>query len=99
MTSDRKKPGVALWVAVMVAVLLIGYPLSFGPACWINCRLQPSGEFVSALYRPLIGEMEDHRPRLTATPLRWWCTLGLPDTKVAVLTVRGIRFMSTQDVR
>jgi hypothetical protein len=29
--TDRKKPGVAFWVTV---VALVGYPLSFGPACW-----------------------------------------------------------------
>ena len=30
MTSDRKKPGVAFWTTVVVVVLLVGYPLSFG---------------------------------------------------------------------
>ena len=33
MTS-RKKPGVAFWATVIVLVALVGYPLSFGPACW-----------------------------------------------------------------
>jgi hypothetical protein len=36
MTS-RKKPGVAFWATVVVA-LVLAYPLSFGPACWITTR-------------------------------------------------------------
>jgi len=35
--SDRKKPGVAVWATVVVACQLL-YPISFGPACWINSR-------------------------------------------------------------
>src|SRR5262245_14028997 len=34
MTSDRKKPGVAFWVTVVVVALPLVYVLSFGPACW-----------------------------------------------------------------
>jgi hypothetical protein len=33
MTS-RKKPGVAFWATVVVVVVLVAYPLSFGPVCW-----------------------------------------------------------------
>ena len=32
--TDRKKPGVAFWATVMMVVVLVAYPLSFGPACW-----------------------------------------------------------------
>jgi hypothetical protein len=37
--TDRKKPGVAFWAAVVVTVALVGYPLSIGPAYWIQTRL------------------------------------------------------------
>ena len=30
--TDRKKPGVAFWATVVVVVVLVAYPLSFGPA-------------------------------------------------------------------
>ena len=36
MTSNRKKPGVAGWVTVAVVAVLVGYPLSFEPACWLS---------------------------------------------------------------
>jgi len=32
MTSDRNKPGVLFWATVVVVVVLVAYPLSFGPA-------------------------------------------------------------------
>src|SRR5258708_31491364 len=31
----------AKWMAVALAVVLVGYPLSFGPACWISDHWQP----------------------------------------------------------
>jgi hypothetical protein len=37
MTSDRKKPGVTFWATVLVAVVLVGYPLSIAPMLWL-CR-------------------------------------------------------------
>ncbi len=38
MTPSRKKLGVAFWATVAVVVVLLVYPLSFGPACWISSR-------------------------------------------------------------
>jgi hypothetical protein len=32
--TDRKTPSVTFWASVVVVAVLIGYPLSFGPACW-----------------------------------------------------------------
>ena len=52
MTS-RKKPGVAFWATVVVVAALVAYPLSFGPACWISSRVQPSGEVVTMAYGPI----------------------------------------------
>jgi hypothetical protein len=34
MTTDHKKPGLAFWATVVVVVVLVAYPLSFGPVCW-----------------------------------------------------------------
>ena len=38
MSEPKKKPGVAFRATVVVVVVLMGYPLSFGPACWISSR-------------------------------------------------------------
>lgn len=34
MSEEPKKPTAGFWITVALVVLLVGYPLSFGPACW-----------------------------------------------------------------
>src|SRR5262245_57866410 len=85
--SDRKKPGMAFWVTVVVAVALVVYPLSFGPACWVA---QPSEQkFTSILawnftYEPVANPprvyfplcwLVVHGPRPIALPLRRYAFL------------------------
>src|SRR5262245_1641677 len=55
MTSDRKKPGIAFWATVLVVVALVGYPLSFGPACWLVDSGSVSRDLAETLYLPLIA--------------------------------------------
>jgi hypothetical protein len=55
MTSDRKKPGVAFWTSVVVAVVLLAYPISFGPACWMADREMVAVSLVRDLYDPLVA--------------------------------------------
>jgi len=59
MSTDRKKPGVAFW-ATVVAVVVVLYVTSTGPAFWIASRADSatdSTEFVNAfhvVYAPLV---------------------------------------------
>lgn len=39
--NHRKKPGVAFWGTAVLVVLLVGYPLSAGPAYWIDRWVAP----------------------------------------------------------
>ena len=55
MTESRTKPGVAFWATVVVVVLLVGYPLSFGPVCGFADQ----------------GVLEHHRARRLYGPLLW----------------------------
>jgi len=79
MTSDRKKPGVAFWATVGLVVVLVGYPLSMGPAQfwlvpkshnvnWINSTIH-------TVYAPLWW-MFDNSPdsirAATGSYLDWW---------------------------
>ena len=50
--TDRKKPGAAFWATVVVVVVLI-YPLSFGPACWISSRFNRGAKLVPIIYLPV----------------------------------------------
>ena len=51
--TDRKKPSATFWISVALIAALVGYPLSFGPACWLADRgLIPTTAAVQA-YHPL----------------------------------------------
>ncbi len=67
MTSSRNKAGVAFWATVVVLVLVL-YPLSFGPACWISGRLGCGASLLPKIYGPLIDSM-----RIGEEKERWQC--------------------------
>lgn len=52
MTSPRK-PAAGFWITVALVAVLVGYPLSFGPACWITSRVGIGNPFL--IYRPLLS--------------------------------------------
>lgn len=56
MSEDRKKPGMAFW-ATVAAVVLLAYPISFGPACWIASRTGIGVQALPTIYRPVITRM------------------------------------------
>lgn len=54
MTDERKRSSFGFWAAVMVLVVLL-YPLSFGPACWIASYLGSRSEpFLETVYQPFM---------------------------------------------
>src|SRR5262245_14986656 len=67
MTSSRKKPGVAFWATVVVVVVLL-YPLSFRPVCWMaEMEIVPVNS-VAHMYSPVIKLVESLPDR---SRLRW----------------------------
>jgi uncharacterized membrane protein (UPF0127 family) len=44
----------AKWMLATMLLLPVLYVTSFGPACWISSRLQPSGKIISTVYSPVI---------------------------------------------
>ncbi len=75
MTS-RKKPGVAFWATVVVVVVLVAYPLSFGPACWISSRLNAGTRAVTVVYRPVTWCFSDNYDGPLDNAVRWYAGLG-----------------------
>jgi len=73
--TDRKKTGWAFWTAAIVVVALVGYPLSFGPACWLVSRTKFGAEWLPFCYRPIVSALSKDRPRLTAA-IQWYSRLG-----------------------
>jgi hypothetical protein len=54
--TDRKKPGMAFRATVAVVVVLL-YPLSFGPACWVSSRTNTGASIIPVAYRPMMWGM------------------------------------------
>lgn len=74
----------------MAAVVLpVLYVASFGPACWISSRAQPSGEIASIIYRPLIEAMTDDSVNITNSAivpgLVRWCRFPVPSADAYAL--------------
>jgi hypothetical protein len=81
--TDRKKPSMAFWATVGLVVVLVVYPLSFGPACWwfseTPIGIAPAGIFVpevSRIYWP-IGWAYFQSPNggLIENAIGWYATL------------------------
>ena len=72
MTS-RKKPGVAFWATVVVVVVLM-YPISFGPACWLANRGRIPMKPVAIVYGPLVDRGIENRSYVERS-LLWYATV------------------------
>jgi len=87
MTSDREKPTVAFWVAVVVSgglvLLPILYVASFGPACCLADRGIVSADEISAAY-PQIFEVIMDRPLLQDAILGYASICGGKETATEV---------------
>jgi hypothetical protein len=81
MKEPKKKPGVAFWAIVLVVVLQVRYPLSFGPACWIASRSE--NWRIATFYWPI----QTYVPRCPGgrAALGWYARLGIPAMSRGVL--------------
>jgi hypothetical protein len=89
LTATRRPPA-GFWITVARVAVLVGYPLSFGPACSITSRAGiMAPRRLPTVYRPLIwglspyatvrnGGLEmNHGP--IGSALRWYARLGAAD--------------------
>jgi hypothetical protein len=81
--TDRKKPTAGFWITVALVAVLVGYPLSFGPACWVSSHLGHGADLVTTAYGPLrknspepIGDLLDRYSGFAAAPHWSWRHLG-----------------------
>jgi hypothetical protein len=77
--SDDRKPGLMFWTSVMALVLLVAYPLSFGPACWITSRLNAGASAIPIVYRPLTWVMSPGANTMVNRVTTWYAKIGAPD--------------------
>ena len=85
--TDRKKPSAGIWITVALVAMLVGYPLSFGPACWLAAM--PTSGFlvgphkVMIVYWPLGRAATWNAP--VGTALQWWIELGKPASHIILV--------------
>jgi len=53
MSEARKKPTAGFWITVALVAVLVGYPPSFGPACWMTDRGLIPRTVAGTVYDPL----------------------------------------------
>jgi hypothetical protein len=82
MHDARTKHGPTFWVIVALIVMLL-YPLSFGPACWISERTEDDGKILSFVYGPII-RIAFENPTIGGFALKYACW-GLRRYAVPVL--------------
>jgi hypothetical protein len=75
--TERKKTGVALWATVALVVVLVGYPLSFGPACWLSARGAIPEMVIKYAYWPLLCQRV-HLPNSIGAAIGWYGSVGVP---------------------
>jgi hypothetical protein len=63
--------------ALALAMLLAGYPLSFGPACWMTSRFGSLYPAFGVTYRPLVWAA-DHTPGSWQKFLLPYALFGMP---------------------
>jgi hypothetical protein len=96
--TDRKKPGVPFWATVALVVVLVGYPRSFGPACWrtaisssdikeLDELGQPKARYhhMMIVYWPLGAAARWHGP--VGAAIRRWMGRGIRDGQMAAAPV------------
>jgi hypothetical protein len=91
MNEGMNRPGAGFWATVIVVVLL-AYPVSFGPACWINERAGMGARAVSAAYRPIIWVAEID-PRAERAAL-WYASLGVTSGRSPAIVAGEIHWTS-----
>ena len=79
MAEANKKPGVAFWVTVGVVLLLV-YPVSFGPACWVYSRTAESESWATVwdtanrIYYPILKQWNGEGT--VSRAIDWYANLG-----------------------
>jgi hypothetical protein len=73
--TDREKPSAGFWITVTLVAVLVGYPLSFGPACWVTSHANSGKKAVTVAYWPITW-VWDRAPDPMIDVLNWYSRLG-----------------------
>jgi hypothetical protein len=67
--------------ALGLTIVLVFYPLSLGPACWITSRLQRGEGIVTAAFRPIMWTVSDDSTNSFRRLVFWYSALGSDDPR------------------
>ncbi|MGE5194176.1 MAG: hypothetical protein ACM3U2_16895 [Deltaproteobacteria bacterium] len=76
--TDRKKPGVAFWITVVVVAGSI-YVAGFGPACWTSSRVPQSStswEMTDFFYSPILRAWWHGDQGAIGNVISWYANLA-----------------------
>jgi hypothetical protein len=86
MTSARK-PSAGFWITVALVTVLVGYPLSVGPGCWMTAT--PRTGALVGHHKAMIAFWPLGRAATWNAPigrvLQWWMRLGTPAGRIAMV--------------
>ena len=82
--TDRKHPTAGFWITVALVAVLAGYPLSFGPACWIYSRTD--NQTLPQAYLP-VGWLMSNVPRSVEMASIKYALAGMPRGSHIVIPV------------
>jgi hypothetical protein len=69
-----KKPA-TFWATLALVAILVGYPLSFGPAFWVSSQLESGTPFVTSVYKPILRAWL-RGPAAVRAIIIWYARLG-----------------------
>ncbi len=64
--TDRK-PSAGFWITVALVAVLVGYPLSFGPVCWITSHANSGAGAIPVVYKPIVQCLSSDKKWLRMT--------------------------------
>jgi len=80
----ERKPELAIWIATLLMVALLAYPLSAGPVCWLWFHgLLPSELPVCRIFSPAFAASSRIEPVRDA--YLWYVKAGKPENPMAEL--------------
>jgi hypothetical protein len=64
-----RQPTAGFWITVAILAMVVLYPLSLGPACWISSQTGTGAHVVSLVYRPITWFVPTRRVIFRPNPL------------------------------
>ncbi|MDB5336942.1 MAG: hypothetical protein JWN70_2561 [Planctomycetaceae bacterium] len=82
------------WIPIALLAMLLLYPLSFGPACWVATRMSSvNGDRFNQIYFPIIWTY-NNSPDAVQQVIWTYASLGEGDLQMMIIARSEIYFFS-----